>query len=192
MRGNWPAARPGILGPIAAAGAGLAMAPYAPIDAVVASAVLGGAMAIVAAEDLRRFRIPDLVLGGAALAGLASVWASAGRIGLDPVTTLAVHAVSGLVWAALLFGLREVFYRLKGHDGLGLGDVKLAGVGALWLGWNGFAVALTVAAITALAFVALRALARGRWRRVNRVPLGAFLAPVIWGVWFGHHLILLI
>jgi leader peptidase (prepilin peptidase) / N-methyltransferase len=166
------------------------MAPYAPFETVVASSVLGGAMAIVAAEDLRRFRIPDLVLGVAALAGLSSVWASAWRVGLDPVTTLAVHAVSGLVWAAVLFGLREVFYRLKGHDGLGLGDVKLAGVGALWLGWNGFAVALTVAAIAALAFVALRVLTRGRWRRVNRVPLGTFLAPVIWGVWFGQQLIL--
>ncbi|MDQ3560170.1 MAG: prepilin peptidase, partial [Pseudomonadota bacterium] len=83
-----------------------------------------------------------------------------------------------------LFLLREAFFRLRGVDGLGLGDVKLAAAGGIWLGWELFATAIMLAAIGALAFVATRTILEGPWPRTRRIPFALYLAPGIWVSWF--------
>ena len=41
----------------------------------------------------------------------------------------------GAVLALLFLGAARRYRRLRGRDGIGLGDVKLAGVAGAWLGW---------------------------------------------------------
>lgn len=140
-------------------------------------------MAAIAAQDLRRFTVPDSLNLAAALAGFAGVWLEAGSAGLDPTLQVALAGLNMLLCGGALFILREAFFRLRGVDGLGLGDVKLAATAGIWLGWERFALALLIAAAAALIVVALRRWREGDWPRERRIPLALYLAPAVWAVW---------
>lgn len=146
--------------------------------------IFGAALAVtmiaIAAIDRRRFVIPDkLVLVGLTL-GFLSV-ATGGSAQLP--AGLFYPAMRGLVMAALFFGLREGYRRLRGREGIGLGDVKLAGVAGVWLSWMGLAIAVDLAALSALAVVVLQAFRGRRITAATAIPFGLFLAPAIWMAW---------
>ena len=66
------------------------------------------------------------------------------------------------------------------QTGLGLGDVKMAGAAALWFSpWN-LPLFLFVACASALGYIAVRALAKGRLDRAERVAFGPFLGVGLW------------
>jgi leader peptidase (prepilin peptidase) / N-methyltransferase len=146
---------------------------------------LGAAFALVAvaiaAVDARRFIVPDeLSVAGLALA-LAHAWVSAPYAALEAV---GLAILRGVVLALLFFALRAVYRRLRGRDGLGLGDVKLAGVAGAWLDWLSALLAIEIAALGALTFFALWHLSgRRTFQATSRVPFGVFLAPAIWIAW---------
>ena len=136
----------------AAAGMGLGLQPAGTI----AGAVLGGAMAAIALEDALRFRVPDRWVMLAIFAGLAWAAASGSAGGAAALAALARALLGAVLCGGAFLLLREGFYRLRGVDGLGLGDVKLAAAGGIWLGWELFAVAVLAAAAAALAVVVVR------------------------------------
>ena len=164
--------------------AGLVAAPLGDPLQIAASAVLGGAMAAIAAEDFRRFRVPDSWNLLAALAGLLTVWLAARSAGSDALAALGAAALHGALCGGALWLLREAFLRLRGVDGLGLGDVKLAATGGIWLGWQGFPYAVMLAALSALATVALFSRLHGAWPRQRKIPFALHLAPAIWACWY--------
>jgi len=94
-------------------------------------------------------------------------------------------AVSRAAFATGLFLLVRIAYRrLRGRDGLGLGDVKLAAAAGAWLSLPTQPIAIEIAAITALAAYVFRQRKRMRvLRSAGRVPFGAFFAPAIWLGW---------
>ena len=94
-------------------------------------------------------------------------------------------ALSRAAFAAGLFLLVRVAYRrLRGRDGLGLGDVKLAGAAGAWLSLPMLPISLEIAAVAALAAYVFRQRKRARvLRAAGRVPFGAFFAPAIWLGW---------
>src|SRR5262249_24915680 len=80
----------------------------------------------------------------------------------------------------LFFALWAGYRRLRGRDGIGLGDVKLAGVAGVWLDWTSLPIAVEIAALAALAVCLVRSVAFGR--RISarpRPPFGLFLATAI-------------
>ena len=83
-----------------------------------------------------------MLLAGAA--GLAFAFAEAVAADENPLWATARALLSGLLCGGALYLLREGFFRLRGVDGLGLGDVKLGAAGGLWLGWEFFAVAVLI------------------------------------------------
>jgi leader peptidase (prepilin peptidase)/N-methyltransferase len=92
--------------------------------------------------------------------------------------------VRGAVLAGGFLALRALYERLRGREGIGLGDVKLAGVGGVWLAWATIPVAVEIAALAALAVYVVRQLAGGRVMSATaRMPFGLFLAPAIWLGW---------
>jgi leader peptidase (prepilin peptidase)/N-methyltransferase len=145
---------------------------------------LGGGLAIVmmaiAAIDGRRFIIPDrLVAAGLALGLLDAATAQPGQFTAGLVNA----ALRGLVLALLFFGFRMAYRRIRQREGLGLGDVKLASVAGLWLGWTAAVVAVDVAALSALAAVLIVVLRGQSITRTTQVPFGLFFAPAIWIAW---------
>jgi len=164
----------------AAAGAVLASFVAAPGWGGGAGAVLAGLVLAIAVIDHRRMIIPDELNGLAFSAGLI-----AAGVGAQTAPTIAI--VHALVRAGLMFALflafRAGFRRLRGMEGMGLGDVKLAAVAGVWLDWASLPLVVEIAALSALA-AALYARLRGEgFDFKGRLPFGAFFAPAIWICW---------
>lgn len=138
---------------------------------------LGVLMAAIAVVDARHFLIPN-ALSFAAF-GLALVNAGL-AVGWDGIL---VALLRGAV-LALSFLAAGVGYRwLRGRQGIGFGDVKLAGVAGAWLGWVMLPFAVECAALAALGVYTLRWLGGRPVERSTRVPFGLFFAPAIWLCW---------
>jgi leader peptidase (prepilin peptidase)/N-methyltransferase len=154
-----------------------------PLDQVVWSTLLAAAMGAIAVEDARSLRVPDAWNLPCALAGFAAVASEAGAEGLSPLSALAHAALSGVVCGGVFYLMRELFFRMRGSEGLGLGDVKLAASGGIWVGWEVFPAVVTVAATAAILWIAAISLLHRGWSRDRKIPFAAFLAPAIWGCW---------
>jgi leader peptidase (prepilin peptidase)/N-methyltransferase len=170
--GPWPLAAVGAVASLAAS----------PDLAGLFGASLALLMAAIAAKDCRDRIIPDALTFTAAVVGL---------VRLLVVNGVPLHLAGvgdGLLRAmacgCFFLAVRFLYRRIRGQQGLGLGDVKLAAVGGLWLEWRTLPLALDVAALSALfAYVAWPRLT-GRpvdWN--HRLPFGAFLAAAIWAGW---------
>jgi len=150
-----------------------------------ARGVAGGGLALlmiaIAVVDARRFIIPDELT----IAALALGFVHAALLDTDAIMpSLATAALRGAVLALAFWGLRIAYGRLRGREGIGLGDVKLAGVAGVWLDWATMPVAVEIAALAALAVYAVRRFRGGRSvRRTIRLPFGLFFAPAIWIGW---------
>lgn len=148
------------------------------------SGILGAGLAVVmitiAAIDARYFLIPNkLVLAGLVLGFAAAVVAQPGQW----LAKVVGAAGGGLVLALLFLAFRTLYRRLRGREGIGLGDVKLAAVAGVWLGWTAVALAIDVAALSALAAVLIDMLRGRKFTATTRVPFGLFFAPAIWLAW---------
>jgi leader peptidase (prepilin peptidase) / N-methyltransferase len=138
-------------------------------------------MVAIAAVDARRFIIPDELTAAAIALGLAyaavedaEIWAQA----------LAWAVLRGAVPALAFLGVRAAYRRWRGLEGIGLGDVKLAGVAGVWLDWPTIPIAIEIAALAALGAYMIRHLyLRRNVRPTTRLPFGLFLAPAIWIAW---------
>ena len=153
------------------------------LPAALPGAALGALAVAIARIDAREFRIPDLANLAAAALALAAAALSA-----NPSVQLAHALARGLIAFAAFYLFRELYRRWRGVIGLGLGDVKLAGVAGLWLDFRAFSAWLELACAAALAYLLVR-----RWRSGEpldpelRLPFGAFLAPALWLVWLWRH-----
>lgn len=154
-----------------------------PLVAAVASCLLGLAMLGIVVADSRSFIVPDLLSLPAIVGGLLA----SGRL-LDPASSTLVSSdhVIGMVAGGLGFWLVRVAYAwLRGQEGLGLGDVKLAAAAGAWVGWQELANVVLLASSLALAVITLVSLVRGKpVSATDKLPFGCFLAPSIWLVWF--------
>jgi len=120
--------------------------------------------------DLDHQRLPFAVTGAAAL-GAGVVLAA------DAVANGAGHLPAALLWAAIWLGVYGGIWLLTAGRGMGLGDVALAPVLGLVLGWLGAgagAVGLAAGFLVG-ALVGVGLLAAGRAGRRARVPHGPFL-----------------
>jgi leader peptidase (prepilin peptidase)/N-methyltransferase len=138
-------------------------------------AALGLLMLGVAESDARRFVAPDAYTVPAFALGLVDAGLMDGAAGLET-------AVLGAAFAAgAFYALRWLYRRLRGCEGLGLGDVKLAAVAGAWLGASAAPIAIELAALAAIAAYLARQWRKGQaLRSTARLPFGAFFAPAIW------------
>lgn len=146
--------------------------------------VLGAALALIAIAiaviDARWFIIPNELSATAFV--LALVYAFVNEA--DALVGVGFAVLRGAVLALLFYGLREAYRRLRGREGIGLGDVKLAGVAGAWLGWLAMPIAIEIATLAAIAVFAVRHYAMGRpLNAALKFPFGLFLAPSIWLGW---------
>jgi leader peptidase (prepilin peptidase) / N-methyltransferase len=146
---------------------------------------LGAGLAVtmlaIAAIDARFFIIPnELSALGFALALVHATALVPHAMG----EAVALALLRGAVLALLFLGLRVAYRRVRGREGIGLGDVKLAGVAGAWLGWMTIPIAIEIAALSALAVYGVRHLTGGQpFNAALKFPFGLFLAPSIWLCW---------
>jgi leader peptidase (prepilin peptidase)/N-methyltransferase len=138
-------------------------------------------MLAIAVIDARSFIVPNVLT--AAAFGLGVVHAATGN--WDTVgVALAVALLRAAIPALIFLAIKISYRRLRGMEGLGWGDVKLAGVAGIWLDWATLPIAVEMAALAAIAFYVLRQYLWGRSIRLtSRLPFGLFLAPAIWLSW---------
>jgi leader peptidase (prepilin peptidase)/N-methyltransferase len=147
----------------------------------VAGALLAALMAAIVVSDWRSYRVPDRLNALAvALRGLDILFLSEGaRFGA------ALEALTrALVTAATFYLFRAVYGKLRGREGLGLGDVKLAGVAGAWIGWRLLPWVVEAAAIFVLGLAFWRARNKGNLPKADaRLPFAVGFAPAIWLGW---------
>jgi leader peptidase (prepilin peptidase)/N-methyltransferase len=124
---------------------------------------------LISAFDLISGAIPRALSIAAGAIGLLRV----PLLGADPI-----DAVAGLGIAALLFqAIRIAYRRIRRREGMGLGDVILAGAGGAWIGMAAIGEMVLVASASALAWLWLTG--RGG-NALRRIPFAPFLALGIW------------
>jgi leader peptidase (prepilin peptidase) / N-methyltransferase len=156
---------------IAGAGSAWALGP-SPLLAIFAVAILAGTL--LSAVDLACMRLPDVVVVPTLLACIAAL-AAVSIVRGDPHPL-----VRGLVAAVVLAGVYFILAIVTG--GIGLGDVKLALVLGLLLGWLGwpYLIAGILVAHLLQGIVAIVALVRRRAGRTTLIPMGPALLIGAW------------
>lgn len=99
--------------------------------------------------------------------------------------TMLMALASGATGFALIYGINALYKLLRGHDGLGFGDVKLMMCFGVWLGPYSLLPILFAASIAGAAFgimAILWAKRRGDTDLPVQLPFGCFLAPtaLVW------------
>ncbi len=164
---------------LAAVAASVIAAPGVP---GLAGAALALMMLAIAAIDWRLLIIPNELSAMTLALGFAAL--SYERWNEMPGPASDALARCGAMAAVFLL-FRVGYQQLRGREGMGLGDVKLAGVAGVWLDWTSLPIAVEIAALSALAFVLTQRLRRAQpVDQFSKLPFGAFLAPAIWICWF--------
>lgn len=165
---------------LAAAGIGLVSVALVPWPEGGVVALLGWWLLALAAIDLVVWLLPDALTLPLLAAGLLIALAGADVSPLwPPVSPLSAVLGAALGYLALA-GLAAAYRRLRGREGLGLGDAKLLAAAGAWLGVERLPAVLLAAALLGLLTAVLR---RGPMRAETAVPFGPALALAFWGAY---------
>ncbi len=145
-------------------------------DVALLSALLGAALAIASTIDVRSFILPNSITLPLIAAGpFVTAWFET-----SPVYWSVASAALGygLFWAA-----DQLYLKLRGQHGIGMGDAKLLAAAGAWLGAEALPTVMLWATGLALA-VALLAAADGRHLAARtKLPFGPALAMGFWLTW---------
>lgn len=140
------------------------------------SCVLGWTLLALAVIDYKHFLLPDFLTLPLVPLGLVVTWMN------DPAAL--IHHVAG---AAAGFGfvviLREAYRRLRGREGMGLGDAKLLAASGAFVAWQALPSVILIASLAALTVTLFRILHGANISLAERMPFGAFLCLATWIVW---------
>jgi len=140
------------------------------------SALLGWALLALAAIDARHLLLPDALTLPLIPAGLGIAW-------LTEPDRLVADLYGTILGFLVLEGLRLVYRRLRGREGLGFGDVKLLAAAGAWVGWDGLPSVLAIAALSGLAVAALLSLRGTKLTATSKLAFGPYLCLGLWLVW---------
>jgi leader peptidase (prepilin peptidase)/N-methyltransferase len=169
-------------------------AMYPIVEAVTAVTFLGGyllygltplafvrvafacALIVLFVTDLQHKILPNAItLSGIVIGFVASLFLPPGWF--DSLIGIAVGG-------GVLYAIAEGYYRIRGHEGLGMGDVKLLAMIGAFLGWKLVLLTLVFASFTG-ALLGLTLIATSRGDMKYALPFGTFLAvgAVISAAW---------
>ena len=125
------------------------------------------AMIVLFVVDIQHRILPNVITLPGVGVGLAA------SLALEPGWRDALIGV--VIGAGLLLLIAESYYRIRGEEGLGMGDVKMLAMIGAFLGWQLMLVTLLFASVVgSLVGIAMIALRGGDTR--YGLPLGTFLA----------------
>jgi leader peptidase (prepilin peptidase) / N-methyltransferase len=136
------------------------------------------ALLVLSLIDLEHFILPDVITFPGIATGLVASVMPGSPIG--PLESLA--SAAGAYLAFLL--VAKAYERLRGVEGLGQGDWKMAAMLGAFLGWQGLLLTVLLASVGGTA-VGLALVLRGRAEGFKaKIPLGTFLGLAGIGVLF--------
>jgi leader peptidase (prepilin peptidase) / N-methyltransferase len=161
---------------LAALGVALWSGALAAGNAAWAGDLLGWTLLALAVIDARHFLLPDFLTLPLIPLGFAA------NAVLDPdnFDAAVIGAAAGFL---VIIAIRQLYWRWRGREGIGLGDAKLLAAAGAWVGWVGLPSVVLIAALVGLAVTLIRHLARGSISLTERVPFGSSLCFGIWIVW---------
>ena len=125
------------------------------------------ALIVLFAIDLRHRILPNVITLPGIVAGFAA------SLFLPPGWLSSMIGV--LVGGGVLLAIAEIYYRTRGREGLGMGDVKMLAMIGAFLGWQLTLLTLVLASLSgSVVGVALLASRRGDMQAA--LPFGTFLA----------------
>jgi leader peptidase (prepilin peptidase)/N-methyltransferase len=125
------------------------------------------ALIVLFAIDLRHHILPNVITLPGAVVGFVASW-------FFPPGW--VSSLIGIVTGGgLLLAIAEAYYRVRGHEGLGMGDVKMLAMIGAFLGWPLMVLTLVLASFAG-SVVGVALLASGRGGMQSALPFGTFLA----------------
>lgn len=137
---------------------------------------LGWTLLVLAAIDWRHLILPDSLTLPLIPLGLLVAWS----VNPEWLMSHVIGAVAGFV---LLWAVAVLYSRLRGREGLGLGDAKLLAAAGAWLGWEGIPSVILISAAVALLAAVIRARSKGSLDPKQPLPYGPYLAGAFWLVW---------
>lgn len=144
-----------------------AYAVFGPTLLLVSRLMLASALIVLAVTDLRDRLLPNAITYPGVVAGLLFA------LVLPPGLADALLGV--VIGAGVPFLIGEAFYRLRGIEGLGMGDVKMLAMVGAFLGWQLTFMTLMLASIAGSVIGgAMILLQRGGMK--TALPFGTFLA----------------
>ncbi len=141
-----------------------------------AGSALGWALLALALIDARHLILPDSLTLPLVPAGLLVAWV------VDP-GKLADHAFGAALGFAGIALIALVYRRLRGREGIGLGDAKLFAAAGAWVSWQGLPGVLLLAAASGLLGHLVAARLSGRGAGERELPFGPYVAAGVWLVW---------
>jgi leader peptidase (prepilin peptidase)/N-methyltransferase len=153
---------------------GLSIAPASWILAP--TVALGWLLTALTAVDVASFRLPDLLTAPMLALGLLVSMVLPGRPLLD-------HVAGAAAGFAVLALIGWAYERLRGREGLGLGDAKLLGAAGAWLGWRPLPSLVLAACAIAIVLVGVMAVSKGRSALQERLAFGGPLCLATWLIW---------
>lgn len=155
---------------------------FGPTAEAAVSAVFCCLLLALAAIDLEHFLLPDKLTLPGIIAGLAlQAWL--------PRTDLLGALLGTLLGAGVLILLINIWYWVRGEEGMGLGDVNMLAMVGAFLGWHGVAVTLVVSALAG-SLVGLTLIALRRLELKSRLPFGVFIAfGALVSLFFGETIV---
>ena len=161
---------------LAALGIALWAAFTVPGDRLWLACALGWCLLALAAIDLRHYLLPDWLTLPLVPLGLFVAW-------LDDPAEVLPHALGAAAGFAAFALIAIAYRRLRGRDGLGLGDAKLLAAAGAFVSWEGLPSVVLLAAAASLALLLLRRRGGGALRLDERLAFGPGLCLGLWLVW---------
>jgi len=129
----------------------------------------------VSQTDFVSFEVPDSAVIGLVLSGLGLHWWLDG--------TVIWYLSAAVLWSVGFWGLSLLARYALGEDGLGLGDVKLMGGIAAWLGFEVPLYVVLCASIAGIGAIIVTQLKQGNELSRKVVAFGPFLCLSAWVFW---------
>jgi leader peptidase (prepilin peptidase)/N-methyltransferase len=140
------------------------------------SLCLAWALLELAIVDWMDFRLPDLLTLPLVAGGLAAA-------AVLPAEHVWDHAAAAATGYTVLWIIAWSYRRLRGQEGLGMGDAKLAAAAGAWLGLEPLPSVLLLASGIGILWIAVATILRGRAELTKRIPFGLPLTAAVWIVW---------
>ena len=140
---------------------------YGPSALLAVRLAFACALIVLFAIDLRHRILPNVITLPGIAAGFVASWF------LPPGWTSSLMGIAG--GGGILLAIAEAYYRVRGQEGLGMGDVKMLAMIGAFLGWPLMVLTLVLASFAG-SIVGVALVASGRGGMQAALPFGTFLA----------------